>query len=37
MGKAYASTAKDEPRCEGIVIGHICGAQSVKMINIFVP
>ena len=39
-GKAYASTNSSdskEPRCEGIIIGHICGAQEVNMINVFVP
>lgn len=39
-GRAEASdkkVPKKEPRCEGIIIGHISGAQIVKMVNIFVP
>ena len=35
-GQAYAKNGK-EPRCEGIVIGHIYAAKEVKMINISVP
>lgn len=39
-GRAEASNKEvkeKEPRCEGIIIGHISGAQIVTMINIFVP
>lgn len=37
MGKAYGSEGADEPRCEGIVIGHINDGLSAVMYNISVP
>lgn len=37
MGRAYASVEKKEPRCEGIVIGHVYDVLSALMYNVSVP